>query len=222
MKEYEFILKFSLPDNEADPEIFIEKLEDAGCDDALIGGGCSGRIALDFTRISSSALEAVLSAIRDVKRAIPGAGLIEATPDLVGLTDVADILGFSRQYMRKLMLKNPDFPPPLHEGSPSIWHLAKILQWMAQKNKYPIEETLLDIATINMQFNITKDMQDIEPAFQANIQALLEAKADLKAGRIVVESVEKHMKRLQKKKSEEWPLSPSSIRKVISKEPAGS
>ena len=32
--------------------------------------------------------------------------------------------------------------------------------------------------------------------------ALLEAKADLKAGRVVVESVEKHMKRLQKKKSE--------------------
>ena len=173
MKEYEFVLKFSLPDNEADPEIFIEKLEEAGCDDALIGIGCSGRIGFDFTRLSSSALEAVLSAIKDVKRAIPDAGLIEASPDLVGLTDVADILGFSRQNMRKLMLKNPDFPPPFHDGKPSIWHLAKILRWMDKKNMYPIEKSLLDIATTNMQFNIAKDMQDLEPAFQSNIQALL-------------------------------------------------
>ncbi len=173
MKEYEFILKFSLPDNKTEPEIFIEKLQDAGCDDALIGIGCSGRIRLDFTRKSSSALEAVLSAIKDVKRAIPGAGLIEASPDLVGLTDVADILGFSRQNMRKLMLRNPDFPPPFHDGKPSIWHLAKILQWMDKKNMYPIEESLLDLATTNMQFNIAKDMQNLESAFQSNTQSLL-------------------------------------------------
>jgi len=173
MKEYEFILKFSLPDNEGDPEIFIDKLAAAGCDDALVGIGSNGRIALDFTRISSSALDAVLSGIKDVKRAIPGARLIEASPDLVGLTDVADILGFSRQNMRKLMLKNPDFPPPYHEGNPSIWHLAKILRWMDKKTMYPIEESLLDIATTNMQFNITKDMQNLESAFQSNIQTLL-------------------------------------------------
>ena len=173
MKEYEFVLKFSLPDNNADPEIFIDKLAEAGCDDALIGIGRNGRIGLDFTRQSTSALEAVLSSIKDVQRAIPGAKLIEAAPDLVGLTDVADILGFSRQNMRKLMLNNPDFTPPLHEGKPSIWHLAKILQWMAHKNMYPIEESLLDIATVTMQFNITRDMQDLEPALQSNIQALL-------------------------------------------------
>ena len=173
MKEYEFILKFSLPDNKANPGIFIEKLEESGCDDALIGLGCSGRIALDFTRESSSALEAVLSAIKDVKRAIPNARLIEAAPDMVGLTDVADILGFTRQNMRKLMLRNPDFPPPFHDGKPSIWHLAKILRWMDKQNMYPIEESLLDIATVNMQFNIAKDLQDLEPACQSNIQTLL-------------------------------------------------
>ncbi len=173
MKEYAFILKFSLPDNKADPEIFTEKLEEAGCDDALTGIGCSGRIGLDFTRKSSSALEAVLSAIKDVKRTIPGARLIEASPDLVGLTDVADILGFTRQNMRKLMLRNPDFPPPFHDGKPSIWHLAKILQWMDNKDMYQIEESLLDLATTNMQFNIAKDMQNLDSAFQSNIQTLL-------------------------------------------------
>jgi predicted DNA-binding transcriptional regulator AlpA len=173
MKEYEFVLKFTLRDIETAPEVFIEKLGEAGCDDALIGIGVNGRIALDFTRESASALDAVLSAIKDVKRAIPDARLIEATPDLVGLTDVADILGFSRQNMRKLMLKNPDFPPPVHDGKPSIWHLAKILKWMEKENKYPIEESLFDIAETNMQFNIAKDMQDLEPAFRLNIEGLL-------------------------------------------------
>ena len=173
MKEYGFVLKFSLPDSEADPEIFLDKLGMAGCDDALVGIGLNGRIALDFTRKSSSAPEAVLSAVKDVKRAIPRARLIEAAPDMVGLTDIADILGFTRQNMRKLMLKNQDFPPPFHDGKPSIWHLAKILLWLKSKNMYPIEESLLDIATVNMQFNIARDMQDIEPAFQSNIETLL-------------------------------------------------
>lgn len=173
MKEYEFVLKFILLDSETSPEVFVEKLGEAGCDDALIGIGVNGRIALDFTRESASALDAVLSAIKDVKRAIPDARLIEATPDLVGLTDVADILGFTRQNMRKLMIKNPDFPPPVHDGKPSIWHLAKILKWMEKENKYSVEESLFDIAETNMQFNIAKDMQDLEPAFQLNIQGLL-------------------------------------------------
>ena len=173
MKEYEFILKFILRDNETAPEVFVEKLGEAGCDDALIGIGVNGRIALDFTRESASALDAVLSAIKEVKQAIPDARLIEATPDLVGLTDVADILGFTRQNMRKLMLKNPDFPPPVHEGKPSIWHLAKILRWMDRENMYQIEESIFDIAETNMQFNIAKELEDLEPGFQIDVQGLL-------------------------------------------------
>lgn len=173
MEEYEFILRFSLPDKGTDPETFIKDLAEAGCDDALVGIGISGRISLDFTRQSASAEEAVLSCVKDMKQAIPNARLIEASPDLVGLTDVADILGFSRQNMRKLMLKNPDFPPPFHDGKPSIWHLAKILQWLEDKKIYRIDKALLDIATINMQLNIARDLPNLKPAFQANFQTLL-------------------------------------------------
>ncbi len=46
----------------------------------------------------------MVSALRDVKKAVPGAELIEVTPDFVGLTDVAELIGVSRQNMRKLML----------------------------------------------------------------------------------------------------------------------
>jgi len=90
----------------------------------------------------------VSTAIENVKSAIPGVKLIEATPDLVGLTDVADMLGFSRQNMRKIMLKGgADFPPPSHEASKSVfWHLSSILSWLANAGQYKIDKSLLDLA----------------------------------------------------------------------------
>lgn len=87
MKDYDFILMFDLPDHKADPEKFVNALYEAGCDDALVGTGQHGRIALNFRRQSESALVPISSAIVDVEKAIPGAKLIEATPDLIGLTD---------------------------------------------------------------------------------------------------------------------------------------
>jgi hypothetical protein len=59
----------------------------------------------------SVSLSAVLSTQADVHRAVPSAKLIEVAPDLVGLTDVAEIIGVSRQNMRKLMLAHPSVFP---------------------------------------------------------------------------------------------------------------
>ncbi|MCT7976096.1 hypothetical protein, partial [Laspinema olomoucense] len=62
MPEYEFTLTFNLPDAQSNPEDYLESLATVGCDDALIGIGKRGKIALDFIRESSSAKEAVYSA----------------------------------------------------------------------------------------------------------------------------------------------------------------
>jgi len=96
MKEYEFTLKFSLPNFQVDPNEYIEKLYENGCDDALIGVGSKGYIALDFIREASSAYDAIASAITDVKQVIPNVSLINAAPDFVGLTDAAKILDCSQ------------------------------------------------------------------------------------------------------------------------------
>lgn len=174
MTEFDFILKFDLPDPETDPDKFVDALYEAGCDDATIGIGQHGRVALNFTREAATALEAVASAIADVRKAIPGARLVEATPDLVGLTDIADILGCSRQNIRKLVIGNKSiFPSPIHEGSSSIWHLAKVLPWFKAKGNYKIEDNLIEISDANMQVNIARQMQDLKPAFHRNIKALL-------------------------------------------------
>ena len=91
--EYTFTLKYQLSDNARDLEALVDRLCEAGCDDALVGIGQPGRLALEFTREADSADAAVRSALANVQSAVPSARLIEVSPDLVGLTDVADIVG---------------------------------------------------------------------------------------------------------------------------------
>lgn len=163
MKEFEFTLKFSLTDDSIDADTYTGHLAEQGCDDALIGIGQNGRIALQFNRQAENALDAVFSAIENVKAAIPNAKLIEAMPDLVGLTDIADVLGYTRQNIRKLMLKNKNsFPTPIHEGKMSLWHLSSVLNWCKQAGRYSIDESLLDVAKANMQLNIAKEVASLE------------------------------------------------------------
>jgi len=172
MKTYEFKLKFALPGSSNNPESFIERLGKNGCTDALVGIGLAGRIALHFSREAKSAVEAVLSAIKDVKKAIPEASLIEATPDLVGLSDIAEILGYSRQNIRKLMMNNlVSFPTPIHEGKIIIWHLSSVLSWAKERNRYQIDEQLLDVAKANMQLNIAKESVHLDVSIRKQFLA---------------------------------------------------
>ncbi|MDP2714570.1 hypothetical protein [Rheinheimera sp.] len=73
MKLYEFTLRFTLPDANQNAENSIAALAQAGCDDALIGIGQPGRIALQFSRKANTAFAAITSAIKDIKIAIPRA-----------------------------------------------------------------------------------------------------------------------------------------------------
>ncbi|HID8535849.1 TPA: helix-turn-helix transcriptional regulator [Stenotrophomonas maltophilia] len=124
--EYTFTLKHQLAEDDRAADALVERLGEAGCDDALVGIVQPGRLALEFTREAADADETVRSVLADVRAAVPSARLIEVAPDLVGLIDVADIVGVSRQNVRKLMLAYPgSFPAPVHEGSASIWHLAE-------------------------------------------------------------------------------------------------
>lgn len=165
MKEYDFILKFDLPDHESDPDQYIDALFESGCDDATVGVGLTGRVALNFIREATSAYDAVMSAINDVNKAIPGARLIEATPDLVGITDIAEIIGCSRQNMRKLVLTHKAaFPSPVHEGTTAIWHLAKVLKWLQSNGNYEIDDSLIEVSSTNMRVNVTAQYREIEAA----------------------------------------------------------
>lgn len=174
MKTYEFKLKFSLPVNESNMDGLVERLGEAGCDDALIGIGQPGRIALDFLREADTAFLAISSAMADVRSVVPGAKLIEATPDLVGLTDVAHILGCSRQNIRKIMVSSiGTFPPPVHEGKSALWHLSTVLTWLKESRSHQVADEILEVASINMQFNVAKEMLAVDKSQRTEILSLV-------------------------------------------------
>lgn len=55
MNEYDFVLRFQLPESNDHPERYLDTLYEAGCDDATIGVGLPGYIALGFYREADSA-----------------------------------------------------------------------------------------------------------------------------------------------------------------------
>lgn len=163
MKEYEFTLKFALPNAEADPESYIDALFEAGCNDALIGTGIKGRIGLDFDRESCDAMTAVLSAIKDVKKAIPDAKLLECSPDLVGISGIAKVLNVTRQAVQKMVIANiGTFPAPIHAGNTQMWHLYKVLEWSHKFNNKKLDSALFEIAETSLQVNVMKEFADLD------------------------------------------------------------
>jgi hypothetical protein len=172
--EYDFTLKYQLAADDCDLDQIVERLAEAGCDDATIGVGQPGRIALVFAREGATALQALLSALEDVKRAVPTARLVEAAPDFVGLTDVADVAGVSRQNMRKLMLSHAaDFPIPVHEGNPSVWHLSDVLTWLNARGGYDIKADVLEVARSAKQVNLAKEARELEPQVNRQLEYLI-------------------------------------------------
>lgn len=171
--EFQFTLKYRLAADDRDPAAIVERLGAAGCDDALVGTGVAGCIAPEFTRVTASAQAALHNALDDVRRALPGAGLTEAGPDHVGLTDVADMLEMSRQNLRKLMLTHfAAFPPPVHEGSASVWRLADLLGWLAERG-YGIDPALIEAAHAARQVNLAQDAAHLSPDLLRRLQPLV-------------------------------------------------
>lgn len=75
--------------------------------------------------------------------------MIEAGPDYVGLTEIAELLGISRQAMRKILTKNIEtFPLPVHEGNPSIWHLKDVLGWMREEQGRAFDSAIEEVSAV--------------------------------------------------------------------------
>lgn len=172
--EYDFTLKYQINHGHDGGDSIAERLGEGGCDDALLGLGQPGRIALHFSRQANSAERAVMSALADVKQALPEAILIEAAPDFVGLSDVADSVGVTRQNLRKLMLQHhQSFPLPVHEGKAVMWHLSDLLQWLSQKMAYKVSENQLQMAKMTKQVNLAKAQPELNKQLMKNMKPLI-------------------------------------------------
>lgn len=159
---YEFTITCALPVPGAVSETCLDALYEAGCDDALAGIGQAGLVALDFTREAPDAVAAVRSAIADIMRAIPGVAIIEVSPDLVGMTDIARLLGCSRQNIRKYVMSGSGFPKPIHAGeSMMLWHLIDVLNWAQGVAQYrdKLGRMAMDLAAIACKANLELQQQ---------------------------------------------------------------
>jgi hypothetical protein len=170
--DYDFTLTLAIPET-IEAEELEKRLFAAGCDDAIIGLGQKGRLALNFIREAESAEAAILSALRDTKHAVPDARLVEVGPDLVGISDMARLLDFSRQNMRKLIQTHlASFPLPLHEGASALWHLVDVLVWFSDQQKRHIQPDLLDVARVSMGVNLMRETKRVDRQLQSQLQGI--------------------------------------------------
>ncbi|MDF7648882.1 DNA-binding protein [Erwiniaceae bacterium L1_54_3] len=157
--EFEFTLRFQLSEAVSDDEA-LERLGAAGCTDALVGTGVAGKFSLMYCREAGSAQQAIRDALAEVTQALPDAELIEAAPDLVGLTDIAELIGVSRQNMRKLMLTHsPQFPRPIHDGKTALWHLIDVVEWLNQRGSSRLTPGISELARATLQLNLQQALQ---------------------------------------------------------------
>ena len=157
-KTYDFTLTFSMSKYGSNPENCLNALYETGCDDAIVGTGRPGSIALNFSRSAKSAENAIRKAIFDVQNAIPDAELAELKPDLVGISDMAALLECSRQNIRKLAMNgNSNFPRPSVSGSVPLWHFYEVALWLLKNSRVKIKPK-------------TEHVEIAKAAFQKNLE----------------------------------------------------
>jgi hypothetical protein len=131
---YEFTLLVAGPDLQTDEA--LNALAEIGCDDATVGSS-GGVQHMDFDREASSYLAAVLSAINDVERAVPGARVVRVLPDeYVSLAEIAERTHRTRESVRLLSIgeRGPGrFPPPAarEAGRNKLWRWTEVAAWFA-------------------------------------------------------------------------------------------
>ena len=148
MNNIEFELVFKLNHDE-DPEIYLDALYEAGCDDALVAVGTRGYIALDFNCGANNPQQAIVKAYKKVLKAIPHAKLDRAEPYLLNVTELAYQFKFTKQNMRKYvcgeMAKiDVDFPAPVISSKTSYWHVAEVAIWLTENTNIDINKSKVD------------------------------------------------------------------------------
>ena len=133
-REYEFELVLTnVPELTTEVE---DSLYEAGCDDATLSVQF-GRMFLSFSREAPSLKDAILSAIRDVKKANIGAEVIRVgVCDLVTQAEIARRLGRARQVVHQYITgqRGPGgFPAPVC-SKPPLWAWREVASWLGQND----------------------------------------------------------------------------------------
>ncbi|CAI1082081.1 helix-turn-helix transcriptional regulator [Serratia quinivorans] len=153
--------------------------ETSGLEDALYASGCDDglicfygkSVYIEFDRESDSFTHAILSAIKDIESAGISAQVMSVDSYLVGLSDIAQLTGMSRQAIA--MLKDGtrgsgDFPSPIQrlKGASPLWNWHSVAAWLANKDKLGQEladnAQCLENINLALQLRASKQRSQIE------------------------------------------------------------
>ncbi len=136
-REFDFTLLLSGISDFTDEQ--IESLYEAGCDDATVAQR-HGRVYVTFSRHAVSAVEAIVSAIENVKKSDIGASVQRVdTCNLVTQAEIARRIGRSRELVSKYATGERGaggFPAPacnIVEGKP-LWYWCEVAYWFSQNH----------------------------------------------------------------------------------------
>ena len=177
MNSYQFQLIFSLHSVE-DAEQYLDALFESGCDDAVMGVGKKGYLAADFTRESSSAFDAIKTAIKGITQAIPHAKLIKAGPYIANLSEMAHLFGCTKQnlskYARGESANNETFPCSIISGKVDYWYVLDVALWFYKQSKLNIQDSDIEVLKAIHDLNIA--IEEIRNEYDHNNDFLSLAK----------------------------------------------
>ena len=108
VEDYEFELIFALPQGAQDAFALSDAVFEAGFEDALVGTGVTGLLAVALEAAGEDAESVILGAARALIRTLPaGTTMREVRPDLVSLADVAEKLEVKRQALQQRKMPLP-------------------------------------------------------------------------------------------------------------------
>ena len=174
MPIHHFTLIVDGPDLQDD--MFIDRLFEAGCDDAAIGRS-DGIQYVDFDREAASLDEAVLSAVRDVEH-VDGVSVVRvADAGLVSMTDIASRIGRTRESVRLLITgargsgripRAGDRPPSRYR----LWRWSDVTHWITtQLGEAGLpDDRFLTVLNASLEFRRYRD--DLVPASRDKLRAL--------------------------------------------------
>ena len=141
-----------------------DALYTAHCDDALI---CfyGTAVYLEFDRESRSLEQAVLSAIHDIESCPTLNARVESVDStLVGLSDIAELTGVSRQAIA--LLKDGargtgSFPGPVQrvKGNSPLWRWQTVVEWLIAEKRLADDSPILDHAQTLDNLNLALQLR---------------------------------------------------------------
>ena len=140
-----------------------DALYNAGCDDALL---CfyGTAVYLEFDREAETLNQAVLSAIRDIESAGISARVESVDSTLVGLSDIAELTGLTRQAIALLKegaRGSRQFPGPVQrvKGNSPLWHWRTVVDWLASEGRVPADSPLIANAHVLDSLNLALQLR---------------------------------------------------------------